>query len=324
MPVDPEADLPDIHPGIGPIGTTKDNKEFVYHNYYMWVPYLLFAQSLSFFIPYMLHKFFQEGRLQLVLAELHNISPYPETRDNTIGDITTFFRDWYNHQTWWALKLFLCDMLNFVVIILNIMFCDWYLGQEFLRYGPTSIGFISQPPETRKVDPFNLLFPKMTKCSIQTYGPSGSVQNFDSLCVLTINVFNEKLYLMLWVLFVVLAVVGGIYTLLQIVLLLTPPLRSWLLELYIVPSRRDMKRKLRRILKLTGFGDWKMLYMIAVNLDRVIFTAVVEDANYPDYNWNAEPSDEENKMLDKFHEDPHQVDQERRAVVVKRTILKKS
>ena len=52
---------------------TSDNKDFVYHNYYMWVPYLLFFQSLTFFGPYLLHKFFQQGRLQLVIQELNNI-----------------------------------------------------------------------------------------------------------------------------------------------------------------------------------------------------------------------------------------------------------
>ena len=94
LPRQPDEDLPDIHSGVRPIGMTADNKDFVYHNYYMWVPYLLFFQSLTFFGPYLLHKFFQQGRLQLVIQELNNISPYPETRSNKIDDIATFFRDW--------------------------------------------------------------------------------------------------------------------------------------------------------------------------------------------------------------------------------------
>ena len=84
--------LPQIHPGVGPVGTSSG--DHVYHNYYMWVPYLLFFQSLTFITPYLLHKFFQQGRLQLVIQELNNISPYPETRTNKIDDIATFFRDW--------------------------------------------------------------------------------------------------------------------------------------------------------------------------------------------------------------------------------------
>ena len=32
----------------------------------------------------------------------------------------------------------------------------------------------------------------MTKCTLELYGPSGTVQNYDGLCVLPINVLNEK------------------------------------------------------------------------------------------------------------------------------------
>jgi len=173
-----------------------------------------------------------------------------------------------------------------------------------MAYGPTSLDYISLPPESRKVDPFNLLFPKMTKCYIETYGPSGSVQKFDSLCVLTINVFNEKLYLMIWFILVVLSVVAGLYALVEIVLLSCPPLRKRLLLTYVLPDRPELKRKLTRILNMTGFGDWMMMYMMAVNLDRVMFTDIVDGIEYPDYNWNAEPLDQENMALRKHHEMP--------------------
>ena len=48
----------EIHPGVGPIGSNSRD-ELVYHNYYMWIPYLLFFQSISFYVPCVLHKFLQ-------------------------------------------------------------------------------------------------------------------------------------------------------------------------------------------------------------------------------------------------------------------------
>ena len=48
------------HPGVGPIGVDH-RKELLYHNYYMWIPYLLLLQSATFFLPLLLHKFLQEG-----------------------------------------------------------------------------------------------------------------------------------------------------------------------------------------------------------------------------------------------------------------------
>ncbi len=69
-----------------------------YHNYYQWVAYLLFLQSLSFFLPLMLHRFFQDGRVQNILQGLHNLVLFQETREDKYGDIAIFFRDWYNRQ----------------------------------------------------------------------------------------------------------------------------------------------------------------------------------------------------------------------------------
>ena len=66
-------------------------------------------------------------------------------------------------------------------------------------------------PETRGLDPFNLIFPKMTKCTFNVYGPSGTLQNLDALCVLPINVLNEKIFFVTWFVFMGL----GIFTVLH-------------------------------------------------------------------------------------------------------------
>jgi hypothetical protein len=42
------------------------------------------------------------------------------------------------------------------------------------------------------------IFPKVTKCTFHLYGPSGSIQNKDGLCVLPLNIINEKIYIFLW------------------------------------------------------------------------------------------------------------------------------
>ena len=38
----------------------------------------------------------------------------------------------------------------------------------------------------------DVLFPKMSKCNIQIYGPSGTLQRFDALCVLPLNILHDK------------------------------------------------------------------------------------------------------------------------------------
>ena len=45
---------------------------------------------------------------------------------------------------------------------------------------------------------------------------------------------------------------AGVYALFEIVVALLPPMRKVVLRMYILPDRPDMKRKLVRILNLTG------------------------------------------------------------------------
>ena len=51
-------------------------------------------------------------------------------------------------------------------------------------------------------------------------------------------------------------------------------IRNGFLLLYLSPERPVLRKKLNRILSLSGFGDWMMLYLIARNTDRVVFGQV--------------------------------------------------
>ena len=54
---------------------------------------------------------------------------------------------------------------------------------------------------------------QVTKCTFHKFGPSGTVQKFDGLCVLPLNIINEKIYVFLWFWFVILAITTGIQVL---------------------------------------------------------------------------------------------------------------
>ena len=53
------------------------------------------------------------------------------------------------------------------------------------------IRFSNMDAEDR-VDPMSRVFPRMTKCIFHKYGGSGTIQRFDALCVLGMNILNEK------------------------------------------------------------------------------------------------------------------------------------
>ena len=80
----------------------------------------------------------------------------------------------------------------------------------FSAYGMMVWRITAQDPEQRD-DPMNLVFPKVAKCTFTKSGPTGTIQNFDGLCVLPINIINEKIYLFMWFWFIILAIISAIY-----------------------------------------------------------------------------------------------------------------
>ena len=64
-------------------------------------------------------------------------------------------------------------------------------------YGVRAINFLDADPEKR-IDPMSVVFPRVTKCTYFKYGPSGTIQNHDAMCVLPVNIVNEKIYVFIW------------------------------------------------------------------------------------------------------------------------------
>lgn len=72
-----------------------------------------------------------------------------------------------------------------------------FLGYEFTTYGTRVLAFSEQDFGTRH-DPMDEVFPKVAKCTFHKYGASGTIERHDGLCVLPLNIFNEKIYIFLW------------------------------------------------------------------------------------------------------------------------------
>ena len=74
---------------------------------------------------------------------------------------------------------------------------DAFFGGQFTTYGSEVLSVTNMDMEKR-VEPIAKVFPKVTKCTFHRYGPSGTIVNLDGLCILPINIINEKIYVFLW------------------------------------------------------------------------------------------------------------------------------
>lgn len=47
-----------------------------------------------------------------------------------------------------------------------------------------------------------IIFPRAAKCTFEPYGPSGSNEKLDALCLLPLNLLNQKLFIIVWILYI--------------------------------------------------------------------------------------------------------------------------
>lgn len=111
----------------------------------------------------------------------------------------------------------------------NIFFVDAFLGGAFLTYGTDVLKFSNMNQEQRS-DPMVEVFPRVTKCTFHKFGASGTIQKLDALCVLALNILNEKIYIFLWFWFIILAVLSGIALLYGMAVVLLPSTRETILR----------------------------------------------------------------------------------------------
>merc|ERR1712110_455515 len=150
-------------------------------------------------------------------------------------------------------------------------------------------------------DPLNRVFPKVAKCTFQKFGPSGSLTKHDALCVLPLNIINEKIYVFLYLWFVFLAAVSGIWLLYRLLTIVSLQVRVDVIY------RRASKQVSRDDIKaclvdnnhsaLERLGDFLLLYQITKNVNPLIIKDIFEEIKAKSLAKNFRANSEEEQML---------------------------
>lgn len=121
-------------------------------------------------------------------------------------------------------------------------------------------------------NPFSAVFPKTTKCKYRNYGPSGSLQTYDFLCILPLNVLNEKLYFVLWLWMIIVAILSFLMVLFRLLIVAFPKLRGYLL---LVQVRCFDMEQMENIVNSINYGSFFVLYLIGKNCHPFVFKDLV-------------------------------------------------
>lgn len=260
-----------VQPGVSSHVDGED--EVKYHKYYQWVCFVLFFQAILFYVPRYLWKTWEGGRIKMLVMDLNCPIVSEDCKKDRKGILVEYFRDNINRHNFYAFRFFICEALNFINVVAQIFFMDYFLDGEFSTYGSDVVRFTEMEQEQR-IDPMSRVFPKVTKCTFHKYGPSGSVQKFDGLCVLPLNIVNEKIYVFLWFWFIILSILSGISIIYRVVVVMGKKVRLYLLR---ARSRLSDHQDVEAIANRCQIGDWFILYQLGKNIDPLIYKEIISD-----------------------------------------------
>ena len=259
-----------VAPGVD---STTDEKLFKHHRYYQWVCFVLFFQATLFYIPRWLWKSWEGGRIQALMMDLDVCVCANEEKKSKRKILVEYLISSKGHHDWYAARFFMCEILAFLNVIGQMFMLDKFFDGEFMNYGLEVIDF-HQMDQEQRVDPMIRIFPRVTKCRFFKYGPSANIETVDALCVLPLNIINEKIYIFIWFWFLFLGAITAVMILFHLVIIACPPVRVYVLNMRFRLTQLD---HLHTIVRKTSIGDWFLIYMLGNNIDSVIFKDLVED-----------------------------------------------
>ncbi|XP_023231288.1 innexin shaking-B-like [Centruroides sculpturatus] len=258
------------YPGVD---STEDKSEFRYHKYYQWVCFMLFLQALFFYFPRWLWRMWENGKIQSLMMDLDcPICAENEKKQKKKLLVDYIINSLHQHD-WYAAKYFVCEIIAFVNVIGQMLLMDKFFSGEFLNYGLEVLKF-TEMDQNDRTDPMIRVFPRLTKCHFYKYGHSGKIEEHDALCVLPLNIINEKIYIFLWFWFIILAILTGVVLIFRMVIAACPPVRVYLLSMRF---RILHMEHIHTIVRRGSIGDWFLIYMLGQNVDSLIFRDIIAD-----------------------------------------------
>ncbi|KAL1431956.1 hypothetical protein MTO96_013710 [Rhipicephalus appendiculatus] len=235
----------------------------VYHGYYQWVCFVLMLQALFFYVPRYLWKTIEGRRIQSLTEQLSSPMQDRATLEKARGMVVDYLVTNRGYHGGYFFGFVFTEMLYFVNVVAQIFVMDRFLGGEFSTYGARVIEFTEWHWEAR-YDPMIKVFPRMTKCTFHMFGTSGDLQKHDAVCVLPINIINEKIYVFLWFWFVILSIITGLFLIYRMVTIVSSSVRF---NIMYSRNRQVQSENLREIVEKIGTADWFIFYQISRNVE---------------------------------------------------------
>ncbi|XP_015913017.1 innexin inx2-like [Parasteatoda tepidariorum] len=257
------------YPGIQKY--TKGEKR-IYHAYYQWVCFVLFLQALLFYVPRYLWKNTEHNKIENLVMEFG--SPIECAENNPKTKLLVYYlKENMSYHTFYGSMFVLAELLNFINVLGQIYLMDTFLGGEFTTYGTEVLSFTEWDYSLR-YDPMIKVFPRMTKCTFHRYGSSGDVQKHDAMCLIPINILNEKIYIFLWFWFIILTVLSALQLAYRTAIIILPKIRFYILR---AKNQKIDPHELDVVLRRCDRNDYFVLNLLSKNMTPCNFKILIHE-----------------------------------------------
>jgi len=260
--------LPDTHSHHG-ISVLKKDGQYVLHNYYQWVPFVLLFQALLFFLPGKLWKKLDGGKVEKLLSKIVR-DPLTETSlEAQVEGISSFLA---NHPAWYssfARNLFFCHVGIFLSAVFQMYLLDRVFDQQFFSLG-TDFFLATEGWEHHRI--VEDVFPLVTFCRMKYTAPTGGVQEDSGLCTLSVNILNQKIFVVIWFILLAIILYTALVVIYELLIICIPGLRYLIIR---SQAKTLSSSVLCRINKFANFGTYTLLMLIAKNLDGAQFETML-------------------------------------------------
>ncbi len=260
------------------------------HDYYQWVGLVLFLQALTFSMPFYWWKVFEGGKLDRMLKNRKRDSDSKKNRGKDDrggkggseksengsggggGDSTPDMihlgeklADHFGSFRRYASKYVLVEVAAALGVGGHVLFIDWLLDGSFLDLGASVVREGGGGAwRDRRNHPLEVIFPRLASCTVSRFSSNGNLQNVEALCVIPLNIINEKIYLLLWFWLLLVAVFACVHLALVLLLVVSAFPRVVWLEMRCPSAGR---RSLGAIAHHAGFSDWLITSLVLRNVE---------------------------------------------------------
>ncbi|XP_035219392.1 innexin inx2-like [Stegodyphus dumicola] len=256
------------HPGID---TYKPGQNKVYHGYYQWVAFVLLLQGIFFYLPRYLWKTWEKGLMKALSLNLHDPMLPSAEKEKSYKLLVQALHSHWGHFEGYLKKYIFCELLSFINVIGQMWLLDIFLGNIFTTFGIKVVQWTEWDQEYR-TDPLVKAFPRMTKCQFHDFGSSGDIQRVDALCLLPLNILNEKIFVFLWFWMVFICCLTLLVLVYRLMLSAMPMLRYSIL---VIRAPQASKGALDRLIGPSKLSDWFVLYLLSKNIEASHYRTVI-------------------------------------------------